>query len=116
MISTLNLGPGRGHNLSWNSDRVHNSRWNFDPSYIEPRIATQEGVKIQQRASAENSTAKEDNTSTKDPFNIDPGSVFNVGPNFIFQRLTLIYLYTLEFQKSWVLNFQSTMQKLANYT
>ena len=40
-------------------------------------IATQEGVRIQQRD--QNSTAKEGHNSTKNPLNIDPGSVFNWG-------------------------------------
>ena len=40
-------------------------------------IATQEGVKIQQRN--QNSTAKEGLNSTKNPLNIDPVSVFNWG-------------------------------------
>ena len=40
-------------------------------------ITTQEGVKIQQRD--QNSTAKEGHNSTKNPLNIDPGSVFNGG-------------------------------------
>ena len=43
-------------------------------------IATQEGVRIQQRD--QNSTAKEDQNSTKNPLNIDPGSVFNWGSKF----------------------------------
>ena len=38
---------------------------------------TQDGVKIQQRD--QNSTAKEGHNSTKNPLNIDPGSVFNRG-------------------------------------
>ena len=38
---------------------------------------TQEGVKNQQRD--QNSTAKEGHNSTKNPLNIDPGSVFNEG-------------------------------------
>ena len=48
-------------------------------------IATQEGVRIQQRD--QNSTAKEGHNSTKNPLNIDPGSVFNWGgQNFILHR------------------------------
>ena len=42
-------------------------------------IATQEGVEIQKRD--QNSTAKEGHNSTKNPLNIDPGSVFNEGIN-----------------------------------
>ena len=51
----------------------------FWPVYISSirGIATQEGVKIQQRD--QNSTAKEGHNSTKNPLNIDPGSVFNWG-------------------------------------
>ena len=51
----------------------------FWPVYISSTrgIATQEGVKIQQRG--QNSTAKEGHNSTKNPLNIDPGSVFNEG-------------------------------------
>ena len=73
----------------WNSYPGHNSTLNFDPEsqfnveywpvYISSTrgIATQEGVKIQQRD--QNSTAKEGHNSTKNPLNIDPGSVFNWG-------------------------------------
>ena len=51
----------------------------FWPVYISStrRIATQEGVKIQQ--CDQNSTAKEGHNSTKNPLNIDLGSVFNWG-------------------------------------
>ena len=69
--------------------RGQHSMWNFDPGsqfnvefwsvYISSTrgIATQDGVKIQQRD--QNSTAKEGHNSTKNPLNIDPGSVFNRG-------------------------------------
>ena len=40
-------------------------------------IATQEGVNIQQPD--QNSTAMEGHNSTKNPLNIDPGSIFNGG-------------------------------------
>ena len=51
----------------------------FWPVYISSTrgITTQEGVKIQQRD--QTSTAKEGHNSTKNPLNIDPGSVFNGG-------------------------------------
>ena len=44
---------------------------------------TQDGIEIQQRG--QNSTAKEGHNSTKNPSNINPGSVFNgreEGSNF----------------------------------
>ena len=49
----------------------------------------QEGVEIQQRD--QNSIAKEGNNSTKNPLNIDPGSVFNLGVKILsyrYRRLT----------------------------
>ena len=50
---------------------------------------TQEGVKIQQRD--QNSTAKEGHNSTKNPLNIDPGSVFNEGVKILSYNGTLIF-------------------------
>ena len=46
-------------------------------------MVTREGVKIQQRA--QNSTAKQGHNSTsKNPLNIDPGSVFNGGKSLSY--------------------------------
>ena len=61
--------------------RGHNSTWISDPS--TRGIATQEGVKIQQRD--QNSTAKEGHNSTKNPLNIDPGLVFYLILAYTFQ-------------------------------
>ena len=63
----------------WNSDPESQFNVEFWLVYISSTrvIATQEGVKIQQRD--QNSTAKEGHNSTKNPLNIDPGSVFNWG-------------------------------------
>ena len=74
----------------WNSDPESQFNVEFWLVYISSTrvIATQEGVKIQQRD--QNSTAKEGHNSTKNPLNIDPGSVFNWGgggQNFILHRL-----------------------------
>ena len=100
--STLNYDPGL--NFTFNCDpeswlnvklwheigvtiqygiltRGHNSTWISDPS--TRWIATQEGVKIQQRD--QNSTAKEGHNSTKNPLNIDPGFVFYVISAYTFQ-------------------------------
>ena len=69
----------QGHNSTWNFDPGLQFNVEFWPVYISSTrgIATQEGVKIQQRD--QNSTAKEGHNSTKNPLNIDPGSVFNWG-------------------------------------
>ena len=71
--------PTQGHNSTWNFDPGLQFNVEFWPVYISSTrgIATQEGVKIQQRD--QNSTAKEGHNSTKNPLNIDPGSVFNWG-------------------------------------
>ena len=63
----------------WNFDLGSQFNVEFLPVYISSTrgITTQEGVKIQQRD--QNSTAKEGHNSTKNPLNIDPGSVFNGG-------------------------------------
>ena len=63
----------------WNFDPGSQFNVEFWPVYISStrEIATQDGVKIQQRD--QNSTAKEGHNSTKNPLNIDPGSVFNRG-------------------------------------
>ena len=59
----------RGHNSTWNFDQGHNSTWNSDPCiYLRP---------VEMRL--KNSTAKEGHNSTKNPLNIEPGSVFNWG-------------------------------------
>ena len=65
--STLNFDPGSQFNVEF---------WLVYISSIRG-IATQDGVKIQQRD--QNLTAKEGHNSTKNPLNIDPGSVFNRG-------------------------------------
>ena len=69
----------RGQNSTWNFDPGSQFNVEFWPVYISSTrgIATQNGVKIQQRD--QNSTAKEGPNSTKNPLNIDPGSVFNRG-------------------------------------
>ena len=69
----------QGYNSTWNFDPRLLFNVEFWPVYISYTrgIATQEGVKIQQRD--QNSTAKEGHNSTKNPLNIDPGSVFNTG-------------------------------------
>ena len=69
----------RGHNSTLNVDPESQFNVEFWPVYISSTrgIATQEGVKIQQLD--QNSTAKEGHNSTKNPLNIDPGSVFNWG-------------------------------------
>ena len=69
----------RGQNSTWNSDPGSQFNVEFWPVYISSTrgIATQDGVKIQQRD--QNSTAKEGHNSTKNPLNIEPGSVFNRG-------------------------------------
>ena len=68
-----------GHKSTWNFDPGSQFNVEFWPVCISSTrgIATQEGVKIQQRD--QNSTAKEGHNSTKNPLNIDPGSVFNEG-------------------------------------
>ena len=97
----VELWPGLGITLQCGIlTRGHNSTWNFDPGsqfnvefwsvYISTRgIATQDGVKIQQRD--KNSTAKEGHNSTKNPFNIDPGSVFNRGVKIYLTPAFLIH-------------------------
>ena len=69
----------RGHKSTWNFDPVSQFNVEFWPVYISSTrgIATQEGVRIQQRD--QNSTAKEGHNSTQNPLNIYPGSVFNGG-------------------------------------
>ena len=77
----------RGHSSTWIFDPGSQFSVEFWPAYISSTrgIATQEGVRIQQRD--QNSTAKEGHNSTKNPLNIDPGSVFNWGgQNFILHR------------------------------
>ena len=66
----------------WDSEPGSLFNVEFWPVYISSTrgIATQEGVPIQQRY--QNSTAKEDHNSTKNPLKIDPGSVFNWGSKF----------------------------------
>ena len=73
----------KGHNSTWNFDPGLQFNVKFWPVYISSTrgIATQEGVKIQQRD--QNSTAKEGHNSTKNPLNIDPGSVFNWGVKIV---------------------------------
>ena len=78
----------------WNFDLGSQFNVEFLPVYISSTrgIMTQEGVKIQQRD--QNSTAKEAHNSTKNPLNIDPGSVFNGGVKILSyidtgQRLAL---------------------------
>ena len=68
-----------GQNSTWNFDPGFQFNVEFWPIYISSTrgIATQAGVKIQQRDQV--STAKEGHNSTKNPLNIDPGSVFNWG-------------------------------------
>ena len=63
----------------WNFDLGSQFNAEFLPVYISSTrgLTIQEGVKIQQRD--RNSTAKEGHNSTKNPLNIDPGSVFNGG-------------------------------------
>ena len=64
----LHCNPG--HILTWDSDQsTQLSSFRL--------IVTHEVVKIERRA--QNSTAKEGHNSTKNPLNIDPGSVFNGG-------------------------------------
>ena len=77
----------QGQNSTWNFEPGSQFNVEFWPVYISSTrgIATQDGVKIQQRD--QNSTAKEGHNSTKNPLNIDPGSVFNRGgQNFILHR------------------------------
>ena len=61
--------------------RGHNSTWISVPS--TRGVATEEGVKIQQRD--QNSTAKEGHNSTKNPLNIDPGLGFYLISAYTFQ-------------------------------
>ena len=114
--STLNCDPGSWFNFKLSSyigitiqrgilTQGHNSTWNFDPGlqfnvefwpvYISSTrgIATQEGVKIQQRD--QNSTAKEGHNSTKNQLNTDPGSVFNWGVKILSYTGTIqiVYVY-----------------------
>ena len=78
----------RGHNSTWNLDPVSQFNVEFWPVYISSTrgIAIQEGVKIQQRD--QYSIAKLGHNSTKNPLNIDPGSVFHWGggQNFMLHR------------------------------
>ena len=86
---TIQCGiPTRGHNSTWNFDPGSQLNVEFWPVYISSTrgIATQDGVKIQQRD--QNSTAKEGHNSTKNPLNIDPGSVFNRGSKFYLTPAT----------------------------
>ena len=78
----------RGHNSTWNFDPWSQFNVEFWPVCISSirGIATQEGVKIQQRD--QNSTAKEGHNSTKNPLNIDPGSVFNEGVKILSYTVT----------------------------
>ena len=85
----------RGHNSLWNEcDPGSQFNVEFWPVYISSTrgIATQDGVKIQQRD--QNSTAKEGHNSTKNPLNIDPGSVFNRGGGSNFYLTGIIVVLT----------------------
>ena len=118
----VELWPGLGITIQcWILTRGHNSTWKFDPGsqfnvefwpvYISSTrgIATQDGVKIQQRD--QNSTNKEGQNSTKNPLNIDPGSVFNrgvkilsyTGSNPINRFFYIIHLCSLLFIYFWFL-------------
>ena len=80
---TIQCGiPTRGNISTWNFDLGSQFNVEFWPVYISSTrgIATQEGVNIQQFD--QNSTAKEGHNSTKNPLNIEPGSIFKRGSKF----------------------------------
>ena len=99
----------RGHNSTWNSDPGSKFNVEFWPVYISSTrgIATQNGVKIQQRD--QNSTAKEGHKSTKNPLNIDPGSVFNRGVKIL--SYTGIWMWH---SVEWLVNFMSQDQMIGS--
>ena len=98
----------RGQYSTWNFDPGSQFNVEFWPVYISftHGIATQDGVKIQQRD--QNSTAKEGHNSTKNPLNIDPGSVFNRGVKILSYTSWVAYHFHCEVLFRLMLDFQKT--------